>query len=209
MKISAASPVLHGYPVTEFTLGHMPGFEPMPVVRWDEAGTFLSRLVLDEEARRRVAETGEIYVFHGAFEGRFLPIRATPERPEYTLRVLAVSLAGAGTVVCHGLEVSEAGGTERDREDYVAAEAAALLLAARIRLPAHAALLAAHSEWMLKGGQTCATAGELEEALALRLKKALDLIEKRVEVRGADGSVYKADVVEMTPRECAEVSRAA
>ena len=202
------SPPLPGYPVEEFTLGHGSKDVPAhPVVRWDEH-TFLSRHRLSDEELAEVTRTREVFVFHGGIEGRFLPVRLQVKRPQYRLRVLRVGLAGAGATVCHGLEVSEAGGSERDRVDYAAAEAAGLL-ASRASLPAHVALLQADSEWMLKGGQTCATRGELEAALTLRLKKALDLPGKRVEAHGADGSVLKVTVEEMTPEACVEAAAAA
>lgn len=212
MKIESASPVLPGYPVPESTLGQVPGFDPMTVVRWDEEGTYLSRLVLDEEARRRVAETGELYVFHGAYWGRFLPIRVEAERPDFTLpalRVLRLTMPGATPALCHGLEVTEAGGSERDREDYVVVEACELLLA-RAALPARAALLRSDLPWMDAGGETCPSREQFSEALLKRLRMALDLGGgKRVEVRDAGGAAFTVTVEERLPGECAGESVAA
>lgn len=208
------SPVLEGYPVAEFKLGHgSPGIEPHPVVRLDET-TFLSRWRLTPEELEEVARTGEIFIFHGSIEKRFLPVRVQVGRPEFTLPVLRVELGHDEFVLCHGIEVSEAGGSEEDRQDLAAAEAAGLI-AARAALPARAALIQADVGWMEAGGQVCATRDELEAALCQRLRMALDakLVadgdrrkEKRVEVRGSEGYPYRVTVEMRTPRECSQAT---
>lgn len=200
--MKAESPALPNYPVSEFTLGDgFPGFDPLPVVALDEE-TFVSRWRASPEEREEFARTGELYLLHPKRGPRFVPVRVQVEAPEFTLRVLA--LEGQGwRETCHGLEVTEAGGTEPDRVDYVAAEATELLVS-RARVPCRVELLAADMPKWMEGGEEFRTVEKLEAGLAKRLRKALDDGEKRVEVRGADGVGFRAEVVEMTPRQIAE-----
>lgn len=200
--MKAESPVLVGYPVEEFTLGHgVEGVPAHPVVRWDDH-TFVSRHTLTDSELEEIIRTREIYVFHGSVERRLLPVRLQVTAPEFTLRVLKVDLP-SGSEFCHGLEVVDAGGTEADRADYVATEGAGLL-AATVRLPARVALLNLNTPPALEGGEQVEGRTQLEEALAKRLKKALDLGRRRVEVVASSGDAFYADVIEMTPRQIAE-----
>lgn len=203
------SPPLPGHPVAEFELGHgIPGFEPVPVVRLDEH-TFVSRHRLAPEDLAELNRTGELYVLHGSDGRKLLPVRLQVTPPEFTMPVLVVGLPGGGRAVCHGLEVVEAGGKESDRQDCAAAEAAELVVAGAA-LPARVALLKADIAWMDAGGETCATRAQLENALVLRLKKALaEGGGKRVESRCGEGSVFTVQVEERSPREFAEAVAAA
>lgn len=196
-----ASPVLEGYPVTEFTLGHGLGVPAHPVVRWTEEGVCLSRWTLSEEELAEVVRTREIFVLHASHERHFIPVQLQVERPEYALRCLRVS----GSEVFHGMEVVRAGGSEADRVDFAAAEASAYL-ASIAGLPCQVELLRPDAPARLEGGETCATRPTLEEALAKRLKKALDLGERCVEARSGSAreSVLRAEVVELTRREIEE-----
>jgi hypothetical protein len=55
--------VLPGCEVVELTYGtRQERFPPMPAVRLNEDGDYLTRHRLSEEELRRVAETGEVYV---------------------------------------------------------------------------------------------------------------------------------------------------
>jgi hypothetical protein len=198
----AKSPVLPGSPVAEFNLGHgFKGFEPIPVVALDEE-TFVSRHGLSDEEVDVIVRTRELYVMVPAGgPGPLRPVRVVAEAPEYTLRVLALDLQGARRELCHGLEVTQAGGSEADRVDYVVAEAAALL-ASRVTLPCRVEILNTDTPKMMEGGQECPTAEVLERALTTRLKKALDYGDRRVEVRAGDRTLC-AEVAEMTPRQIA------
>jgi hypothetical protein len=196
-----ATPILPNYPVQEFTLGHnVPGFEPMTVVRWD-SDSFLSRLVLSEEERKRVAETGEIYLFHGSVGGRFLPLRAQVEPPEFRVTVFRAH-AGDEERVFHGFEVRDAGGTDAEREAY-AAEEAAQYGAARMTLPARAALLRRDMPWLEGGGESHETPEGLERALATRIA-ATARTGQRLEVHGREGDVLVFTAAGMTEREALE-----
>lgn len=199
MKITAASPVLEGYGVQECSLGHVEGsgFDPLPVVRWDEGGVFLSRHVLDEEARRVVAETGEIYVYHLTVNKRFIPVRLSAERPEVPVtRLACYSFAGDGLEprVFDGFEVRDAGGSEEERLDYARSEAAEEGAAAA-QLPARIALLAPGVDWMEGGGEPCASAAALEAAITKRLARLKG--QHRVEVRDARGLVFVFTLAEV------------
>lgn len=197
----AESPVLVGYSVAEFKVGFdFPGFDPLPVVPLDEH-VMVSRHALSDEEVEEIVRTREVFVAHPRDAKRVLPIEVLAMRPEYTLRVLHLQLGPGRRALCHGLEVADAGGSEAERGDYAATEAAQLLAQAS-PLPARVALLPAGKPWM-EGGQDCKTRDELEEAILRRLKKVLDSGEQRVEVRAAAAGPdihLRALVAEMTPR---------
>jgi hypothetical protein len=200
---TAESPVLAGYHVEDFKVGFdYDGFEPIPVVALDER-RLVSRHVLSDAEVEEVVRTRQVYLVHPHDARRVLPVVVTATRPEHELKVLAVGLPGGESVTCHGLDVSDAGGTEPDRQDYAAAEAAALV-AGRALPPCRVALFDAGREWGDLGGEVCATRGLVEDALVRRFKSALAKGGRQVEARDAAGAVFKVEVVGRTPAACRE-----
>lgn len=201
---TSATPVLSGYHVTEFNAGYgFEGFEPIPVVALDEA-RLVSRHELTDEEVEEIVRTREVFVVHPHDTKRFLPVYVLGARPEFTLDVLVVAgLPGVGRTVCHGVEVTDAGGTEPERQDYAAAEAASLVAAAA-RLPCKVAIFSADKEWGDLGGEDCPRREQLEAALSKRLMTALAQGGKQVEARDAAGRVFKVTLAAMTPRQCRE-----
>jgi hypothetical protein len=199
----AQSPVLDGYPVQEFKVGYgFKGFDEIPVVALDEE-RLVSRHALSPEEVEEIVRTRELFIVHPHDARRVLPVRVLAARPEYTLPVVRVSLPGGAHLHFHGLEVSDAGGTEPERQDFAAAEAASLI-ATRARLPAKAALFPIGKQWGGIGGEEFGTSDLLEEGLVKRLKSALARGAMQLEASDAAGKTFRAVVVAMTPAECRE-----
>lgn len=199
-----ATPVLAGYHVKEFMAGYgFEGFEPIPVVALDEP-RLVSRHELTDEEVEEIVRTREVFVVHPHDTKRFLPVYVLGARPEYTVDVLVVvGLPVTRMAVCHGLDVTDAGGTEAERQDYAVAEAASLVARAA-RLPCRVALFNADKEWGDIGGEECAGRAQLEEALTRRLMTALTQGSRQVEARDSAGGVFKVTLAAMTPRQCRE-----
>jgi hypothetical protein len=214
-EVKFKSPVLEGYPVREHKLGSVPGAEwdEMSVVRWSE-DSFLSRLVLDEDERRRVAERGELFIFHYSIGDRFLPLRAQVERPVFTLPVFSVEGVDETPRLFDGFDVRAAGGTEAERLEYAGSEAAEFAAAA-VRLPARVALLREGLPWLEGGGEECKAYEKLVSALASRLgsmthgdtRPATPAGPLRLELHDAVGAVVIFSVAEALAPECVETAQ--
>lgn len=76
------SPVVPGLNLPERLIGEgQPGVEPLPATYFQELGQLLSRWQLDEEERKRVAETGEVWLIQTTLGRPMQPICITGLRP--------------------------------------------------------------------------------------------------------------------------------
>lgn len=201
MKIEAESPVLKNYPVNEHRLGVEPGspFGAVPIVRLNEEGVFVSRHVLDEEARETLARTGVIYAL-----STYAPVRLSAVLPDYTLAVYTVEIGDETPRQFDGFDVRTEGGTEEERLAYARTETAEFVASA-LTLPARVQMLREDMPWMEGAGEGHESAQGLQAAIERRLD-GLPYTGQRVELRDAAGVCVRISMAEALAPECASAS---